>query len=185
MVLNYQKISPIQICYFYGGTEKVEFFSFLSSLIHKKKLENSDFLSAALHWTSKIMNIVLQISVQKLLATDISSIQMCSTRPFSLPELHGLCEVQEVAYQALLLPIRLGPACRAVLSGLMECSITLVSESIVSTVRGGRDLLRRDLFQVSSQKEEPFLGLFWETGGLFSSLSLAGESLLNLKFSSI
>ena len=46
-----------------------------------------------------------------------------------------------MADQPLLLPIRLVPACRAVLSGLMECSITLVSESIVSTVRGGGGLM--------------------------------------------
>ena len=49
--------------------------------------------------------------------------------------------LEDLAYQALLLPIRLVPACRAVLSGLMECSITLVSESIVSTVRGGGGLM--------------------------------------------
>ena len=51
-----------------------------------------------------------------------------------------------MADQPLLLHIRLGPASRAVLSGLMECSITLVSESIVSTVRGGKDLPRRGTF---------------------------------------
>ena len=68
-----------------------------------------------------------------------------------------------------LLPIRLVPACRAVLSGLMECSITLVSESIVSTVRGGGDLLSRG----------PFSGLFWEGGSRpFSSLFSWGRRTL-------
>ena len=68
-----------------------------------------------------------------------------------------------------LLPIRLVPACRAVLSGLMECSITLVSESIVSTVRGVGICWAGDLFQVSSEKEDrgPFQVFFHEEGGPF------------------
>ena len=68
--------------------------------------------------------------------------------------------LEDLAYQALLLPIRLIPAWRAVLSGLMECSITLVSDSIVSTVRGGRGLLLRGRETFKSLAGKAFFKFF-------------------------
>ena len=85
-----------------------------------------------------------------------------------------------MAYQPLLLPIRLVPACRAVLSGLMECSITLVSESIVSTVRGWGSAEQGTFFRSLLRRRRPFQVYFQEEGGPFSSRREGGD-LLNLK----